>query len=318
MPATQSLPSPSPAMPRLYSAADLCRAMAAGGPGRFDTTTLDRTLRHDADRGQLEVQAGVPWQALIPFTGAGFLTGAVGNSVEANAAGADGRPVVAHLRALTLVTADGELRRASPERTPELFRLAVGGFGAFGPFYSVTLDLASLACAAAQARTPARLELPPVGTPGQALCVELLVPPPSSEAFIAQVRSALEERRCMLTQLEVRHTLAEHTTHLRWARREYAAVRLEFRVRPTLGASVAGVQLRRHLFDLCLAAGGTIAPSQLPYATREQAAAGYPMLGSFLAEKLRFDPAERVRGAWYRAVRALWRRESCAVRWSRS
>jgi hypothetical protein len=32
------------------------------------------------------------------------------------------------------------------------------------------------------------------------------------------------------------------------------------------------------------------------------------MLGSFLAEKRRFDPAGRVSNAWYRGTRGMWTR----------
>lgn len=308
----------SPA-PRVYSAAALCKATAAGvgACGRLDDTGLDRTLCHDAKRGLLEVQAGTPWRSLGAFAGEAFLPGTVGASVTTNAAGPDGRPMVVHLRALTLATADGELRRASREVSPELFRLAVGGFGAFGPFYSITLDLASLSRAAANAAAPVRLELPQAGSPGAAFVAEVLVPPLSSERFIEQACASLEERRCRLTRLEVRRVLPEQETFLRWARRDFAAVHIEFRHNATLGASVSAAQARLRLYDLSLAAGGMPAPAQLPLASRAQAAASYPMLGAFLAEKRRLDPAERVLGAWYRDVRDLWRRERCDVRWSR-
>lgn len=314
-----TLPLAGPHAPRVYSAAALCKAMAAGigAGGRLDDSGLDRTLCHDAKRGLLEVQAGTPWRSLSAFAGEDFLPGTVGASVAANAAGPDGRPMVEHLHALTLATADGELRRASREVSQELFRLAVGGFGAFGRFYSITLDLASLSRAAAGTAAPVRLELPQAGSPGAAFVAEVLVPPPSSERFTEQARAALEERRCRLTRLEVRRTLPEQETFLRWARRDFATVRIEFRHGATLGASVSAAQARLRLYDLSLAAGGMLAPAQLPLASRAQAAASYPMLGAFLAEKRRLDPAERVFGAWYRGVRELWRRERCDVRWSR-
>jgi hypothetical protein len=254
---------------------------------------------------------------LTAFAGEDFRPGTVGESVAANDAGPDGRPIIAHLRSLTMVTADGELRRASREQAPELFALAVGGFGVFGPFYSVTLDLASLARAVAGAAAPVHLGLPQADAPGQRFGVELLVPPGSSEALIARVRAALDERRCALTRLDARRTLPEDETFLRWARREYAALHIEYRVRATLGASVSATELRRRLIDLALAAGGAFAPGDLPHASRAQAEACYPMLGAFLAEKRRYDPAERVHSDWYRGTRDLWRRESCEVRWAR-
>ena len=315
--ATQSFP-----LPRVYSAGDLCKAVLAGAPWprRFDDAGLDRVLRHDAGRGLLEVQSGTPWGALAEHGSTAFQDGTVGASIAANAAGPDGRPMVAHLRSFTLVTADGELRRISRDTAPELFRLAVGGFGVFGPFYSLTLDLASLARSAAAAAAPVRLELPEAPDApahGSRGGVELLVPAQATEALIAQMRAALDERRCALTRLEARHTLPEDETFLRWAQREYAALRIEYRFRSTLGACANAMQLGARLIDLALAAGGAIAPASLPLASREQAEACYPMLGAFLAEKRRYDPAERVWSAWYRGTRDLLRREPCAVRWSR-
>jgi hypothetical protein len=309
--ATQTLP--------VYSALDLCKAVLAGaGPAhRPHAAGLDRTLCHDAARGLLEVQAGASWRSLAAHTGGEFLPGTVGESIAANRAGPDGRPVVAHLRALTVATADGTLRRASRDQAPELFQLAVGGFGAFGPFYSLTLDLGTLSQSAADAADEVRLGLTTAEAPGALHGLDLLVPPAASGQFVAQARAALEERRCALTRLEVRRVLREQETFLRWARCDYAALRIEFRARETIGACVGAVELRTRLIDLAIGAGGAFAPEHLPHASRAQAAACYPMLGAFLAEKRRYDPAERVLGAWYRGVRELWRRRECAVRWSR-
>ncbi len=305
--ATPNLPLtlPLPAGSRVVSAADLCRSMLCG---LVDDAGMDRVLSHDPQRGVLEVQAGTRWDALAQHGGETFGDGTVGDAAAANSGGPDGRPMVAHLRSLTLVTADGELRRASRERSPELFALAIGGFGVFGPFYSVTLDLASLAQAAASAVAPVRLELPEAGTARATFGLDLLVPPQASEALVGQVRSELQEHRYALARLDVRTTLAQDETFLRPAQRELAALRLEFRSRSTLGGSVGATQLRAHLIDLALAAGGAVAPASLPAASRAQAAACYPMLGNFLAEKRRLDPAGRVSNAWYRGTRGMWAR----------
>lgn len=310
--ATHSLALPALTGPRVFSAGDLCKAVLAGRVqgGRVDDLGLDRVLCHDPQRGVLEVQAGTPWRALAAHGGNAFQAGTVGDSVAANTAGPDGRPMVAHLRSLTLVTADGELRRASRDCSPELFRLAVGGFGVFGPFYSVTLELASLAQAAAAAAAPVRLELPEAPASGPcSACggIDLLLPPETSEPLIAQARAVLAEYRYALVRLEVRRTLPEEETFLRWAKREYAALRIEYRSRSTLGGCVGAAQLRAQLLDLALAAGGAIAPASLPAASRAQAAACYPMLGAFLAEKRRYDPAGRVTNSWYCRTTSLWR-----------
>jgi hypothetical protein len=309
--ATHSLALPALTGPRVFSAGDLCKAVLAGRVqgARVDDSGLDRVLCHEPQRGVLEVQAGTPWRALAAYGGNAFQAGTVGDSVAANAAGPDGRPMVAHLRSLTLVTADGELRRASRDCSPELFRLAVGGFGVFGPFYSVTLELASLAQAAAAAAAPVRLELPETPAGGACGGIDLLVPPETSAPLIAQARAVLAEHRYALVRLEARRTLAEEETFLRWAKREYAALRIEYRSRSTLGGCVGATQLRARLLDLALAAGGAIAPASLPAASRAQAAACYPMLGAFLAEKRRYDPTGRVTNSWYRCTTSLWRRD---------
>jgi hypothetical protein len=310
MTATPSLTLPATGRPRVFSAADLCQAMRACRAALPDASGLDRVLRHDAARGLLEVQSGAPWSALAAHGGAAFGPGVVGDAVAANGSGPDGEPLVAHVHSITVATADGELRRASRDRAPELFRLAVGGFGVFGPMYSVTLDLVSLARAAARATAPLVLELPAPSPTGAPFRIGLLLPPHASEAFLAQARAALEERRARLARLTAHRTLPEDTTFLRWARRDYASLDIEFRMRETAGACVSGTQLRATLIELALAAGGSLAPAHLPHATRAQAAHCYPMLGEFLAEKRRYDPGEHVAGAWYRAVRNLWRRET--------
>jgi hypothetical protein len=317
--ATPPTPLTALAAPRPCSAGELCKAMLAAyvSPGALGAPCLDRTLRHDMERGLLEVQAGVTWRSLERHIGADFLRGTVGESIAANHAGPDGRPVVEHLRAFTLATGDGELRRASRERAPELFRLAVGGFGVLGPFYSLTLDLASLARSAAQAAPPARIELPHSSGENPRFAVELLVPPQCSDAVIDQVRAALLERRCELNQVRARPVLPENETFLCWARREYVALSIEYRTRATLGAYASAAQLRARLIDLAIAAGGSFMPQALPVATRVQAAACYPMLAGFLAEKRRYDPAERVTPPWYRAVRRMWRIDACRVRWAK-
>ncbi|MGH8746709.1 MAG: FAD-binding protein, partial [Burkholderiales bacterium] len=85
----------------------------------LDASGLDRILHLDAARQLLEVQAAAPWSALVDYLAASApelsvltadprLPASVEQSVSANAAGPDGRPICAHVEALTLVTADGE------------------------------------------------------------------------------------------------------------------------------------------------------------------------------------------------------------------
>lgn len=308
-----------PAFPNpVYSAGDLCRAMLSGAGGNDLSAApgLDRILCHDPQRGVVEVQANVPWSALTHVVGTQFLSGTVGENVAANRAGPDGRPIVAHLRALTLASADGELRRASRDRSPDLFGLAVGGFGAFGPFYSLTFDLTSLGRAATVPTSTVHVESLPAAEDAPRYGTELLLPPQVFGKALDKVRMALEERRCRLVTLEARPVLPDAESYLCWARREYTALRIEFQTRPTLGASVGAAQLRARLMALAADVGGSFNPDALPYASRALAQACYPMLGGFLEEKRRLDPAGRLLSPWYRAVRRAWRGDRCTVRWA--
>jgi FAD/FMN-containing dehydrogenase len=125
-----------------------------------DTRPLQKVLRFDSERGLLEVEAGIQWPALIDHllaaqrdrprawgivqkqTGADRLT--LGGALAANIHGRGLRfpPIVADVESFVLVDAQGEERRCSRTENPELFRLAIGGYGLFGVMTSVTLRLA--------------------------------------------------------------------------------------------------------------------------------------------------------------------------------
>jgi FAD/FMN-containing dehydrogenase len=126
----------------------------------IDTRGLDRMLRLDHDRGEVEVEAGIQWPALIaalaaaqpgeqaPWgivqkqTGADRLS--IGGALSANVHGRGLalRPIIADVVAFTLVDAQGELRTCSRTENCELFALAIGGYGLFGVIATVTLKLA--------------------------------------------------------------------------------------------------------------------------------------------------------------------------------
>lgn len=125
----------------------------------LDTTRLDRVLDFDQARGEIEVEAGVQWPALMDWldsaqsgrgdrwgivqkqTGADRLS--IGGAVAANIHGRGLAlpPIVADVAAVTLVGADGEARRCSRTEHADLFRLAVGGYGLVGVVSRVRLRL---------------------------------------------------------------------------------------------------------------------------------------------------------------------------------
>jgi FAD binding domain len=290
---------------------------------RFDTARLDRVLRLDPGKGHVEVQASTSWAGLAAGLGDSapdlsnlwaHAPATVGESVARNSAGPDGRPMVAHVEALAMVTPDGELRRVSRLANPELFKLAVGGQGLFGAPYSVTLNVQSLLRSARDNEPSATLALPRAES--KARLLQVLVPPETLEAFLGECRSRCDEWRTAIEGVQIRRTLPENETMLRWARREYAEVSLLLGELCTIGGSVRATQLRGELIDAAIARSGSFPIASTPEATRAQVESCYPQLKTVLAEKRRFDPAEKLMNAWYRHYSSLLVRESCDVRWS--
>jgi FAD/FMN-containing dehydrogenase len=132
----------------------------AQGANLLDLTGLAGIVAFDAERGEIEAEAGIMWPTLIDWlhaaqpgvprpwsiiqkqTGADRLT--LGGALSANVHGRVlGRaPIIADVVAFTLIDATGQVRRCSREENADLFRLVIGGYGLFGPIISVRLRLA--------------------------------------------------------------------------------------------------------------------------------------------------------------------------------
>jgi FAD/FMN-containing dehydrogenase len=314
---------------RVRSAEQLRRALRESQDCALtlDASAMCGVLGLDRERGCVEVQPALPWGVLASYLGAHGITmgvfaeclGAaarVGETVSENAAGPDGTPIVAHVQALTLATPDGELRRVSRESGGALFGLAVGGHGAFGFLYSVTLRLESLARAATCPLEPVALEFPPPLDSGLVGESEVLVPPEALDAYLAEVRALAEEQRVALREIRVRRHRPEAETFLRWAVRDWAGLALRFELRTTLGAAVRAAEIRRLLLGTALAHGGSFPLRACAEATRAQLEDCYPAIGAFLAEKRRYDPAGRLSNAWLRRIAGVLRSGPAASRWS--
>jgi hypothetical protein len=185
-----------------------------------------------------------------------------------------------------------------------------------GVLYSVTLLLDTLRCSAAAPAAPVHLLIPEARANAcMSGMFECLLPPERIDGYLASLRALAEERRLLLHGVSVRRFHPGKTPFLRCPEREWAAVRVSFGVKPTLGASVLAAQIRRLLLGLALERGGSFALRNPRDATCEQLNACYPMLPSFLAEKRRYDPAERLQNDWYRCLLAKQRAGNCEVRW---
>ena len=323
-----STPQRTPTV-RVRSADDLRNALrhAREHAVRLDGSDMNRVLQLDAKRKLVEVQAAMPWAEIASYLASSKIaigafarmTGTVGETVAQAAAGPDGLPVTAHVAALTLFTPDGELRRANRNAHPELFRLAMGGQGVIGVFYSVTLSIDSLLVSAAAETAPVELHIDEAGAAqSPASAIECLLPPETLDAFLKDVRLLAEDRRIALHGITVRRYQPETETALRWATREWAGVEIRFGVKATLGASVAAAEVRRALLAAALGHGGSFPIRDLRDATRRQLETCYPMVGTFLADKRRGDPAERLQNAWFRKLVTTMRAEQCAVRWAKN
>jgi FAD/FMN-containing dehydrogenase len=129
-----------------------------------DTMFIDMTgyrdvLSFDREKGVVEVEAGIGWPALIDDllanqkdaatqwgiaqkqTGTDRLS--VGGTLAANAhgRGLHMKPFVADIESFELIDAEGELKRCSRTENPELFRLAIGGYGLFGIVTTIRVRL---------------------------------------------------------------------------------------------------------------------------------------------------------------------------------
>jgi FAD/FMN-containing dehydrogenase len=120
---------------------------------------MDKVLSFDAESGVVVVQAGIRWPELLEHlarsqqgktrqwgirqkqTGADRLS--IGGALAANAHGRGLRfkPFISDVESFTLVDADAKLRTCSRTENPELFRLAIGGYGLFGVVADVKLRL---------------------------------------------------------------------------------------------------------------------------------------------------------------------------------
>jgi FAD/FMN-containing dehydrogenase len=304
-----------PSQPPL-SALELRDAVRGARP--VDAARLDRILRVDEEHGLVEVQVGTTWKSIAERLRPGdaraeaasrFTLPTVGESIACNAAGPDGRPAIVHVESLTLVAPEGELRRVTRLAHKEMLALVVGGHNLFGTLYSITLRIDSLARAVDEATFLESLH-PQAGLRR----LQLLLPPESLAAFESDARRICGDWRVDIVRIDVRRTLAESESFLRWAQREYAQVNLRLAAWPTLGRGVRGTQLEQELIDAAIALGGSFALTPDAPATRAQVERCYPQLGEFLAEKRRIDPSERVSNAWYRHYRSLLERGTCEVR----
>ncbi|HLY99605.1 MAG TPA: FAD-binding oxidoreductase [Candidatus Angelobacter sp.] len=111
-------------------------------------------LQLDKEQKILTVQAGATWEQVQQFLDPqGLAVQAmqsiniftVGGTLSVNAHGIahDPGPVAGTVKSFRIMLSTGEIKVASPDENPELFRLAMGGYGLFGVLLDVRLQLVS-------------------------------------------------------------------------------------------------------------------------------------------------------------------------------
>lgn len=125
----------------------------------LDTKPFNRVLEFDRVGGRITVEAGIEWPELIEYllskqvgqreawairekqTGVDRVS--LGGSLASNVHGRGLKfpPIISDVEAFVLLTADGKLQTCSRRENPELFSLAIGGYGLFGVIVQVTLKL---------------------------------------------------------------------------------------------------------------------------------------------------------------------------------
>ena len=119
----------------------------------LDLGRMNRILEWDPLEGRIRVEPGVTiaqlwqyviedgwWPPVVPGTSKPTIGGSAGMNIHGKNAWNSGT-IGEHIEELDLMLASGKITTCSPSRNSDLFHAAIGGFGMFGTFTSITLKL---------------------------------------------------------------------------------------------------------------------------------------------------------------------------------
>jgi hypothetical protein len=125
----------------------------------IDITSFNKIISLDKHSGLIEVESGTIWPSIIDYcwneqkgdpkpwgisqkqTGADALTLGGGLAANVHGRGLTMRPLIQDIESFKLITPQGTEIECSRSSNPELFKLAIGGYGLFGVISSINLRL---------------------------------------------------------------------------------------------------------------------------------------------------------------------------------
>lgn len=128
------------------------QVVSPAADGLLITTQRMKGIFVDAQNGTVSVEAGVRWSEVLPRAAEEGLAPVVGSAPEVGVVGytlgGGQSPLLGrkygyaadHVRRLNVVTADGELRRVTPQSEPDLYWALLGGKGNFGVVTEIEFD----------------------------------------------------------------------------------------------------------------------------------------------------------------------------------
>ena len=236
----------------------------------LDMRQMNKLIKLDRTNQAARVQAGMRWRdlqdvldplGLAVHTMQSYANFTVGGTVSVNGHGryVGNGPVGNSVRALQLVLADGSIRELSRIAYPQLFRAAIGGYGAIGVITEVELDLA-VNCRIERAVTPVALDAYPGyfarSVRGKGDCVlhnaDLL--PPRFDAPVAVSWNKTDKPLTERARLSRRGQISARNQNVIFAMTELPGGALFYReiVHPLLSAQPA-VKWRNHEASLDVA-----------------------------------------------------------------
>ncbi len=137
----------------------------------LDMTAFNKVLNLDEQTKVIRVQSGARWRDVQEYAAPHGLAVkvmqssnifTVGGTLSANAHGrdTDSSSVVEVVKSFRLLNANGEILNVSREENPDLFKLAIGGYGLFGVILDVDIQLTDDDVYAQQSRLMDYTEFP--------------------------------------------------------------------------------------------------------------------------------------------------------------